>query len=435
VPDVTGRMRADWDRRAREDALYYVAFGRREQEEAEFQATAADVVRSLDGELRRLGRPADISRLRALEIGCGPGRIMSPMSRRFAEVHGVDISGEMIRLARERLRDIPNAHPQVNSGADLGGFPDGGFDFVYSYAVFQHIPEREVVFSYLREARRVLKPGGLLRCQINGLPQSDGEYDTWQGVRISAREAVEFAVAEDMQLLALEGVETQYMWVTLRKQPPGWHQGLLPARPAAAAAVIRRITNAFSTEPLAPCRGRFAAVALWIEGLPAECDLIHLEATIGTRKATTFYIGPPENDGLSQVNISLPAGIETGLQPVALSWLGRPLAPEAILRVVPPGPSVPRVVAAGDAVDLLSGTRVLSGIIKVVLEEVESVHDLGALIDGLPARRLETFCVDPVPMRYEVNIHLPRGLAGGPHRLELRLGSRHFPPIALETPP
>ncbi len=103
------RMRSDWDRRAREDANYYAAFGRREQEEAEFQATAVDVVRDLDRELRRLGRYPDKASLRALEVGCGPGRIMLPMSTRFGEIHGVDISTEMVRLARERLRETPTA--------------------------------------------------------------------------------------------------------------------------------------------------------------------------------------------------------------------------------------------------------------------------------------------------------------------------------------
>ena len=40
--------------------------------------------------------------LRALEIGCGPGRLMKPLSRNFGEIHGVDVSDEMVRLARER---------------------------------------------------------------------------------------------------------------------------------------------------------------------------------------------------------------------------------------------------------------------------------------------------------------------------------------------
>jgi ubiquinone/menaquinone biosynthesis C-methylase UbiE len=425
-------MRSDWDRRAREDARYYVAFGRHEQEEAEFQATAADVVRVLDRELRHLGRRPDKAALRALEIGCGPGRIMLPMSSRFGEIHGVDISEEMIRLARERLRETPNAHPQVNSGADLGAFADDWFDFVYSYAVFQHIPSREVVFDYLRETRRVLKTGGLVRCQINGLPASAARYDTWHGVRINADEIARFAHANDFQLLALEGVETQYMWVTLRKQPRGWHADLVRRGPA-ARAVIRRISNAFSTEPLAPRSGRFASISLWFEALPAECDLLHLDAAIGGGKANPFYIGPLENDGLRQLNVSLPPGIETGLHPVRLTWLGEPLCPPATLRVVPPGPSVPRVIAVSDAVDLLSGTRIRSGIVKVVLEEVEQISAFHADVDGEPVLRTETFCVDPVPQRHEVNVHLPAAIGAGEHALEMRLGRRRFPPLTIEV--
>src|SRR6516165_12023448 len=128
-PKVLERMRQDWNRRAAEDANYYVAFGRREQDDEEFFTTAADVVRGLIAELKRLGR-----REAALEIGCGPGRLMRPMARHFGEIHGVDVSDEMIRLARERLRGIENAHPQVTPRSDLSMFPDAKFDFVYSYA-------------------------------------------------------------------------------------------------------------------------------------------------------------------------------------------------------------------------------------------------------------------------------------------------------------
>src|ERR1700684_630839 len=169
-PETLARMREDWNARAGEDANYYVAFGRREQGEEEFFSTAADVVRDLESQLPRLrGKSA------ALEIGCGPGRLMRPMSRHFAEIHGVDVSDEMVRLARERLRHTPNAHTYRVSGSGLELFPDNHFDFVYSYAVFQHIPSREVVFQYLREIRRVLKIGGLCVLQFTGLQNRQRE--------------------------------------------------------------------------------------------------------------------------------------------------------------------------------------------------------------------------------------------------------------------
>ena len=44
-PKVLERMRADWNERAGEDAYYYVAFGRREQDDEEFFSTASDIVK------------------------------------------------------------------------------------------------------------------------------------------------------------------------------------------------------------------------------------------------------------------------------------------------------------------------------------------------------------------------------------------------------
>jgi len=262
-PKTLDRMRADWNERAGEDAYYYVAFGRREQDDEEFFATGAEMVVALEMELKRLrGRDS------ALEIGCGPGRLMRPLSRHFREIHGVDISDEMIRLAEHRLRHTPNAHPHHSSGSDLALFPDETFDFVYSYAVFQHIPSRDVVLAYLREARRVLKTGGILRCQINGLPPHARQYDTWSGVRFSPEEISRFASDEDFQLLALEQIWTQYMWVTCRKRPAGWTRSLRGRAVDPDAARIRNIGNASTGEAVAPASGLFASLGVFVRGLP-----------------------------------------------------------------------------------------------------------------------------------------------------------------------
>ena len=57
--------------------------------------------------------------------------------------------------------------------------------FVYSYAVFQHISRAaKSSCGYLREAVRVLVPGGLFVFQINGLPAMRiTSATTWDGVR------------------------------------------------------------------------------------------------------------------------------------------------------------------------------------------------------------------------------------------------------------
>lgn len=413
--DVHEQMRSEWNERAREDANYYVAFGRRDQEDEEFFATGADVARALEAELKRL--PAKERTRRALEIGCGPGRLMRPMSRHFDEVHGVDVSDEMIRRAREKLRGVPNAFPHHAPDSSLASFPDNHFDFVYSYAVFQHIPSREVVFHYLAEAARVLKPGGILRAQLNGLPKTVPGYTTWSGVRIGAAEVAEFTSAHGFLLLALDGVDTQYMWTTWRKK---------------FVATVRAISNAHTGEHAVPAAGRLACASFWIENLPDTCDLLSLEARIDGARGTGVYIGPPA-DGLSQFNVLLTRGVRTGLVPVEIAWNGRPLCPTSWMRVIPPGPSVPRIFAVSDGVNLLSGTRIERGTVKVTLEEVKTPESFEARIDGRPVRQPEIFCTDPLNQRYEINFFLPESTGPGPHRLEMRLGSREFAPVPIEV--
>jgi len=349
---------------------------------------------------------------------------MRPMSQFFGEIHGIDVSDEMIRRAQENLRDIPHAHPHHTSGADLAPFADESFDFVYSYAVFQHIPSLDVVMNYLREAKRVLKPGGLLRVQINGLPESAARYDTWSGVRISATQVADFARENDFQVLALEGISTQYMWTTMIKGRPG--------APLTHSARIRRITNAHSSEPVSPTRGRFASITLWMEHLPVSCDLNHIEVTIGGLPAFPCYIGRVEADGLQQLNVMMPELVETGLLPITIGSEGVAICPAATVRVIPQGPQVPHVLSVTDGVNMMSGNRIVSGVIKVTIEESGSPDGFRAWIGGEPVRNIDVFCADPLPPRYEINFHLPERCGEGLNRLEMELGGRKLAPVEIE---
>ena len=427
TPDVVERMRADWNARAVEDANYYVAFGRREQEDGEFQDTAHEVVHGLEWEMRRLPAGIDSRNRRALEIGCGPGRLLRPMSAHFGEIHGVDISDEM--AARARLLQIPHAHVHVARNSNLEMFAGESFDFVYSYAVFQHIPSRDVVLGYLRETWRVLKPGGYMRCQINGLAGA-ARYDTWSGVRIGATELEEFCRANDFQMLSLEGTQTQYMWTTLRKRERGWYE---TARKPEQAVVIRRITNAQNSEPVAPARGRFAALSLWVENLPEECDLLNFEVHVGGARGKLTYIGPREYDGMAQVNLRLPVDVGTGLQPVTLQWRGEEIGPAAKVRIVPRPAMVPRVLALSDGINLMSGPRIETRSVKLTLEEVTEPEQFSACVDGIPVLDIDYFCTDPLPPRFEINFKLPEETGVGGHALEIRLGRRGLAPIAIEV--
>jgi SAM-dependent methyltransferase len=426
VVDVRHQMRADWDRRAREDARYYVAFGRRQQSAEEFFATATDVLHALRTEFRRF--PSPPSQLAALEIGCGPGRLLVPLSRDFGSVTGVDVSAEMIDLARANLAACLNARAEVTSGSDLSQFPDESFDFVYSYAVFQHIPSRDVVLNYLREARRVLRPGGLLKCQLNGLPdRPDRPADTWSGVRFRPSEIRQFCLDHHFQLLLLDGLDTQNMWMSARKRPDAW-------TPWPQQARLIRAGNTYTPDLVVPVAGRFSSASLWVEDLTPDADINNLEVEIAGHRAAPCYVGRHVSKGPDQVNVFLPPGTPTGLLQTRLWMLGAPISNYVRLRVIPAPPSVPRILDVTDGVDLLSFQRTETRTLKLNVEEVGSNPDLLATFDdNLPLEHVELFCVDPLSDRYTLNLKIPPEIPAGHHILHVRLGSRLLSPVPLEV--
>lgn len=101
-----------------------------------------------------------------LNIGCGVGRVDKYLAPRVRELCAIDVSGEMIRLAGKRLAGLPNVRlREVGNREFLAAFEAGRFDLVFSFLVLQHL-EREDAFLYLRDAHRVLKPGGRLVTQF-----------------------------------------------------------------------------------------------------------------------------------------------------------------------------------------------------------------------------------------------------------------------------
>jgi SAM-dependent methyltransferase len=424
------RMRDDWNERARSDAKYFVAFGRRNQDDEEFFASGRELALGLAPQFLRLPqRPAPRCR-RALEIGCGLGRLMRPLSAHVGEIHGIDVSDEMVRGARERLSNIPNAHVHQSTGADLAAFADESFDFVYSHAVFQHIPSREVIFGYLREACRVLAPGGVFWFQANGAPGVTEAPDTWRGARIGAQEIAGFARDAGMLLMAVEFPETAKMAVTIQKPPR-------PAPRPAGPPHILRVGCARESVPVVPASGPWAFASLWIEGVPADSDLNTLKAAIARNPARAEslgpFLGPPESGDLMRLNLRLPAGIEPGLQPLELLYRGEPIAPPSFLRVIPPGPKVPHLVRVSDAVDLFSPTRIASRSIRAAFEELADASQFRAEVDGCPVEEFDAQCVDPMASLFEVTFALPAAIGPGPHRLQLAIGSRRFPAVAIEV--
>ena len=161
--------RRDWEALGRSDPLWAVwthperRHGGWAGHEDEFFGAGAGEVRGILAAGARHGVPA--ARGRALDFGCGVGRLTRPLAEHFDEVLGLDLSRAMVERAREVSADRPNCRFEVNATADLVGLADGSFDLVLSLITLQHVSERAAVRSYLRELARVLAPGGLLAVQ------------------------------------------------------------------------------------------------------------------------------------------------------------------------------------------------------------------------------------------------------------------------------
>jgi ubiquinone/menaquinone biosynthesis C-methylase UbiE len=97
---------------------------------------------------------------RALDFGCGVGRLVIPLSRICDSVTGVDVSSHMLREAKRNceLRGAENVE-LVGSDDSLSAVP-GTFDFVHSYIVFQHIP--------IERGEQIMR-NLMLRLQENGI--------------------------------------------------------------------------------------------------------------------------------------------------------------------------------------------------------------------------------------------------------------------------
>ena len=157
-----------WDERARENALFYV------DNELEYSDPDTEAFWQRGEEVFRLMldmvglevRPTDT----VLDIGCGVGRLTRALATRAERVYGLDVSREMLRLAREHNPQLKNVEWVHGDGASLRGIEDRSVDGCFSHVVFQHIPDPKITLAYVRDMGRVLRPGGWALFQVSTDP-------------------------------------------------------------------------------------------------------------------------------------------------------------------------------------------------------------------------------------------------------------------------
>jgi ubiquinone/menaquinone biosynthesis C-methylase UbiE len=112
---------------------------------------------------------------KVLDFGCGNGRLTEILKNKNIDYVGVDISGELINLAKnshiskEGFKDIQFL--KINHNIKKLPFPSGLFDSTYSIAVFHHLPSKKLRIEKAKELYRVTNSGGYVVVTV---------WDLWQ---------------------------------------------------------------------------------------------------------------------------------------------------------------------------------------------------------------------------------------------------------------
>ena len=204
------------------DPLLAIATGH-SQSEDDFWKSGVDECKNvlgIEGDLfSTIIKNKEPSKMKILEIGCGIGRILIPMSKIFGEAIGVDVSSEMVQLGQKHIANLPNCKILENNGVDLSLFTDNYFDFCCSYIVFQHIPEKKIVEQYISEVSRVLKSKGLFRFQVRGsIGTKPKKITTWDGVQFNSEEMHKIAEKNNFQIIEESDFKQEYYWLTFQSK-------------------------------------------------------------------------------------------------------------------------------------------------------------------------------------------------------------------------
>jgi SAM-dependent methyltransferase len=139
--------------------------------------------------LERLAPPAGKD---AVDIGCGGGALVRELSARGARMTGIEISDE--QLAPARARDDGSGARYLVGIAQALPLPDASVDLAIFMKTLHHVPPPELRAA-LREARRVLRPGGVVYIAE---PLAEGDYFALTSLvedELAVRDAAQAALA------------------------------------------------------------------------------------------------------------------------------------------------------------------------------------------------------------------------------------------------
>ena len=173
VEEYAARMKSDWNKRALKDAPFYITGNEKSSPEWLRHIGKHDYETHFLPRFRKIHTDNISTVPTILELGAGIGRMSEYLAGHCEQLIAADISSEFLKVAQQRLSaiGIDNVDYCELDGVTLHNVMDNSVDVAFEYIVFQHIGSFDIIASYLRDIKRVLKSGGhfIMHARANDL--------------------------------------------------------------------------------------------------------------------------------------------------------------------------------------------------------------------------------------------------------------------------
>ena len=180
-----------------------------------------------------------------------------------------------------------------------------------------------------------------------------------------------------------------------------------------------------------PQRGSEACVSLWIDGLPANCDLSDFDVRFAGTPQRGGFLSPIGATGAGQLNARVPAGVAVGDVPVTLLAGGQAIPGRCMIEILALEMR-PSVLTVTDAIHIGSKFRIETGGLKVTLEGVEHPDEISFHIQGREAEIVQLEYKDPVLEKYEYSFYLPKKTLKGNVPMIIRIAGREIASVPID---
>ncbi|VAW24705.1 hypothetical protein MNBD_BACTEROID04-1590 [hydrothermal vent metagenome] len=208
------KSKAKWDFLGHKNAKYYIFSDQGKGiSEEEFKSAGKEDYKNLVLNDPLLKEKVNSSSS-VLEIGCGVGRITEFFAKDFKVVKAIDISKSMIDKAKGRLGGSQNIEFIETNGIEYP-FTADMFDLVFSFIVFQHMPNKKTIEKNIFEIGRVLKDGGIAKIQLRGVRVLKGNW--FYGYAVTPKEIEIMASSANLHIVKQSDSNQKYYWVWFKK--------------------------------------------------------------------------------------------------------------------------------------------------------------------------------------------------------------------------